>query len=518
MLRNITVFQGGWSIEEAEQVCSEDGGLESWEVLDVLDSLVDKSLVIADPLGQTTRYRILESLRQYGREKLEEAGTLDAVCRTHARAFAALAHDLGARLRGPDGRGVMARLSVEQLNLRAAMLFALQNPSLSSLTLQMVADLWLFWWSRGFASEGLHLARTAFDQSTGEEDARVRLDALCGLAWLAYSARDLDASFAAARKLREEATQLDSPAQLAFAFNTLGVLHDHVLEREKSLEFYEASLEINKQLPGGGRSGANLHNIALLLLKLGRYDDADARLLEGIDLSEKIHDIDLGFFCLSMRGQVALAVCDFEKARVLTEQALVATREQGLVRRVADILAIQGFVELGGGRLNEAGKCFSEAEHMPVWEQISAVGLSELHRGLALLELEQNNLTSAREYVRCAFLEAMDEQELSSFGLILVTLALIDSKEKLFATAAKVLGMASGWFELLPEALSPYDRVWLERAEAEARAGLGDQRYEELRKDGAQRVPKVGPDYEKLLDAAKQLHERIGDITSLPVG
>src|SRR5204862_4713684 len=83
LLRRLSVFAGGWSLEAAEAVCSGDG-IEEWEILDLLTQLVDKSIAIAERDGDASRYRLLETLRQYGAEKLATSGEEVARQRAHA--------------------------------------------------------------------------------------------------------------------------------------------------------------------------------------------------------------------------------------------------------------------------------------------------------------------------------------------------------------------------------------------------------------------------------------------------
>ena len=86
LLRRLSVFAGGWTLEAAEAVCAGDG-IEDWEILDLLTQLVDKSIVIAEAHGDATRYRLLETLRQYGAEKLAASGEEASRQRAHADWF-----------------------------------------------------------------------------------------------------------------------------------------------------------------------------------------------------------------------------------------------------------------------------------------------------------------------------------------------------------------------------------------------------------------------------------------------
>jgi predicted ATPase len=117
----LSVFAGGWTLEAAEAVGG--GDTERGDVFDLLSSLVDKSLVVAEATGGGgVRYRMLEPIRQYAREKLEEGGEAEEVQRQHASFFLALAEFAEPRLRGPEDIEWLERLETEHDNLRASLL------------------------------------------------------------------------------------------------------------------------------------------------------------------------------------------------------------------------------------------------------------------------------------------------------------------------------------------------------------------------------------------------------------
>ncbi len=121
LFRRLSVFAGGFTLSAAEAVCSGDG-LERGKVLDLLARLVDKSLVLVTGRdGEEARHRMLETVRQYGREKLEEAGEEPAVRRRLADFFLALAEEAEPALMGPEQGEWLKRLEVEHDNLRSAL-------------------------------------------------------------------------------------------------------------------------------------------------------------------------------------------------------------------------------------------------------------------------------------------------------------------------------------------------------------------------------------------------------------
>ena len=87
IFRRVSIFQGGWTLEAASNICSGDG-MDEFEILDILSSLVNKSLVTVELNKETQRYRLLESLRQYGIERLHKDGEFDAIALRHAKYFA----------------------------------------------------------------------------------------------------------------------------------------------------------------------------------------------------------------------------------------------------------------------------------------------------------------------------------------------------------------------------------------------------------------------------------------------
>ncbi|MDQ5819408.1 MAG: AfsR family transcriptional regulator, partial [Actinomycetota bacterium] len=153
LFERLSVFAGGWTLEAAEAVCS-GGGIEEGEVLDLLGGLVDKSLVVAGAsTGGAVRYRMLEPIRQYARQKLEESGGADEVHGRHAEFFLALAEEAEPELAGPQQSVWVERLEVEHDNLREALSRVLEGGE-GDLGLRFGGALWRFWHARGYISEG----------------------------------------------------------------------------------------------------------------------------------------------------------------------------------------------------------------------------------------------------------------------------------------------------------------------------------------------------------------------------
>ncbi|WP_218003203.1 BTAD domain-containing putative transcriptional regulator [Nocardia concava] len=158
VLRRLAVFSGGASLEAAEQVCA-DATVEQWEVLELLTALTDKSLLLVTENGGP-RYRMLDTIKQYARERLEEAGEADRIRRAHLSYFTDLAAKAEPRLRRADQVEWLAVLDREHDNLAAAMRGALaagEGPEAMRLA---AAGGW-YWWLAGHKAEGLEFVTAA---------------------------------------------------------------------------------------------------------------------------------------------------------------------------------------------------------------------------------------------------------------------------------------------------------------------------------------------------------------------
>ncbi len=142
VLERLSVFAGDFNLAAAQAVAASDD-IDVLDVLDLLVRLVAKSLLVAEPRGATTRYRLLETVREFAWEHLDDRGEADAVSRRHALFYAAFARDAGAGLRGADETDWRERVGKEVDNLRAALTWAIAAGDVE-LALQPVTDLSVF--------------------------------------------------------------------------------------------------------------------------------------------------------------------------------------------------------------------------------------------------------------------------------------------------------------------------------------------------------------------------------------
>jgi predicted ATPase len=188
VLRALSVFPGGWSLEAAEEVCSGDD-VEKDDMLDLLSHLVDKSLVVVEDDGAGgRRYRYLETVRQYGRERLLRSGETERARNRHLEFFFRLARRAEPELGGLRQATWLRTLYLEYDNLRSALdwcMSSAESPEQRDRALDFATALWWFWVKRGFLAEGRRWLDRAVEMAPTLSPSR-GAKAFCGLANLAY--------------------------------------------------------------------------------------------------------------------------------------------------------------------------------------------------------------------------------------------------------------------------------------------------------------------------------------------
>jgi predicted ATPase len=201
LFARLSVFAGGRTLEAIEAICDAEDDLPV-DVLDAVESLVDKGLLREEVTGGEPRYYMLETVHEYAREKLEESGEAEELRMLHAQYFLSLAEEAEPGVEGVQQAAWLERLEVEHDNLRAVLSWSLENEQ-AELALRLCGALWRFWYLGGHLSEGRRWLEEALAQGE-EKDSALRAKALGGAGHLAWGQGD----FERAAALREEGLKL----------------------------------------------------------------------------------------------------------------------------------------------------------------------------------------------------------------------------------------------------------------------------------------------------------------------
>jgi len=313
----LSVFVGGFTLNEAEQVVSGDG-VDDWDVVDLLGHLVAKSLVIR----QGDRYQLLETLRQFGRQKLIDNSEMATFRERHAQAFLAVAREAGRRGGGMTFEE-FRHLAPDVDNLRAAYDWLLENDQIESALRILDEPRWL--WPR-WADETVQRYRRAFEANPPPSEQLVTSYAIA--AWNASVSGDRQAttSFAERSLMLARDLGVDGDPSAPFALAMLAMFDDRseeaVLFAQQSVDLAIARNDRVAQLGG-------LTTLARELARLGRTDDATEAFEVGYRLAAEGDAVDVMMHPLEYNYAFDLVRTDAARGLGMLERAATRPGIQG---------------------------------------------------------------------------------------------------------------------------------------------------------------------------------------------
>jgi predicted ATPase/class 3 adenylate cyclase len=352
LFAKLSVFSDGCALEAVEAVCDAKGDLFV-DVLEGLSSLLDKSLLRQEEgIEGEPRFVMLETIREYARERLELSGEAAEVRRMHAEYFLALAEHDASEQQGPEEAAWLERLDLEHDNLRAALSWTLQAEE-AELGMRLAGALWQFWDMRGYYSEGRRWLEEALAKD-GRASA-VRAKALEGVGWLADLQGDIDRAVAAAEEgLRLGArTKIQSSYKASFLriLGSAAYVHgDH----EQAARLYEESLALSREARDERGVASSLLQLGNVSGDRGDHEEAKKFYEEGLALSRKLDDKALLASALISVGAEFLLQGDHERGAMLNEEAAELYRERGNRGHLQYALDNLGWAALMRGNLQQA--------------------------------------------------------------------------------------------------------------------------------------------------------------------
>ncbi len=358
LLRRLSVFAGGWALEAAEAVCS-GNGVETGEALDLLTQLVDKSLVVVEMNDAGPRYRLLETLRQYGQDRLLESGEAADVRDRHREWYLVLAERAELELRGTQQLVWMQRLETEHDNFRAALEWVLGSKD-AEVRLRLAVALWRFWMIRGYLSEGLGRLKLALNIGA-EATASLRAKALYGAGVMLQDMGDLPKARALLGECLAVFRGLGEKWGIALVLDDLAEVDIHQGDYESARALLSECLERNREL--GNKLGVAdaLHNLGWVDWFEGQY--ASARLLgdESLALYRECGSKRGISWALNSVGVVAVALGEYASARSLLEEGLTKHQELGDKLGTAQTLCDLGWVDWHEGQYASARRFYKKS-------------------------------------------------------------------------------------------------------------------------------------------------------------
>jgi tetratricopeptide (TPR) repeat protein len=404
LLRRLSVFQGGWTLEAAEAVCSGDG-IEAREVLDLLSQLVQKSLVIYEDAAlapwrggsEEWRYRLLETIRQYGWERLCE-GENGTVPRQHREYFRRLAEEAEEGLDGPEQKAWLERLEREHDNLRAALDRCPEGPEGAEAEARIVAALQRFWAFRGYRRELRERLGKALARVESGVSAPTRARLLFAAAMTAIDDREYGKASAFLEETLSLWQELNDAIGVTRSLAARAGMALFQGDSAAARSLCEEALAIARAAGHRRRTGQLLVALGNAVYQQGETHTARRLYEEGLEILRELGDPNSTLQALQALGGAARAAEEFERANALFQEALEIARHVGLNWAITFSLINLGRVAADQGETASAHALLSDAlarARSNEQKQMSAYALIDLCR----VAYEQGDDARSREYV-----------------------------------------------------------------------------------------------------------------------
>ncbi|MCR3752213.1 BTAD domain-containing putative transcriptional regulator [Lentzea californiensis] len=504
VLRRLAAHSDGCTLAAAEAVCA-GGTAVAADVLDTVAGLVDRSLVTVVDTPDGTRYRLLESVAAYCRERLAEAGETEAVQDAHRRYYTKLAETAEPHLRGPAQRLWLERLDAESANLRTALDTA-SGPD----ALRLVNALAWYWYLRGRLSEARRALSSALTLDTTRTAARARATAWhAGITFLGSDVADRAAARAAALAAFDS---LDDPHGKAFAQFFLGLVESDFGAQSTSEDLVNRAQETFGALGDRWGVAATLSLQAIrahtrgdleslrrngsqslaLFRELGDqwgqlratealgglaeiegdYEEATRLHRDGLRMAEELRLWPQAADRLSWLGRASMLRGDHAHARELNERALRLSREQSYKPG-------QIFAEINLGVIaRRAGDLDTAENHLRTvleWDWEPGIGLWLILTELGFVAEQRGDAEAARARHLEGLTVARALGDQRAVAVAMEGLAGACLADSLPAEAARLLGAAAAARRSVGATLPPAERADRDRVEAGVRQRLGDE-------------------------------------------
>jgi predicted ATPase/DNA-binding CsgD family transcriptional regulator len=386
VLRRLSVFAGGWTFEAAEEVVA-GNQVQRYAVLDLLAQVVNKSLVVTEQHEGASRYRLLETIRQFAFARLADADESHGTRDRHLRYFVGLAERAEPLMRGPEALDLVDELQAERDNFRAALGWGLAaNPELA---LRLAGALGWFWWTSSYHTEGRRWLQLTLQSNP--EPTRARAKALHVAGWLAHHQRDLDEAHALLEESVAIARATDDDWAVAWALHGLGRVAYFRNDPVAARDFSRASLSVAEQLGDQWLIAYALHLLGIAAYLERDYPGSRQYYERGLAIRRQIgHREGIGVL-LGLLGIVAIRDRSFPEAHALFTESLELMHgllsEWGLSMNVAMFAGLAGaqghYVE--AVRLAGASAALREAWEtplIPLMEEVLEEGLAAAKEAL----------------------------------------------------------------------------------------------------------------------------------------
>lgn len=325
LLQRVSIFTGGWTLEAAEAICS-DEPLEELEILDLISNLINKSLVKMYESENESRYIMLETIRKYGEEKLSASKEKLNIQNKSFEFFYKFIEGSDTKLSGSEQRVWIRQINTEYENIRESLRWALENVPESAL--KMSIELGKFWELQSHFKEALETLGKCLENS-------LKVDPLSkakGIFWKGFFSVQ-QAKYKEANECLNQSIgmfrELNYKEGEAMALISLATIAVFEVDYEKINLYSDQSLVLSGEINNRSYIARNLQNIAIGLMQQGKHDEARKKFEESIAIYRELNDPVQLAKIIGNIGALEYLMTNYDKARIVLEESLLIRHELG---------------------------------------------------------------------------------------------------------------------------------------------------------------------------------------------
>lgn len=391
LFQRLGIFRSGSELEAIEAICSDDLPIAP---LEGVSSLVENHLVVADDDEDTTRFALLETVREYAFERLEEQGEVDAVKRHHLSYYLALAEASGPGIRGPEGGAWAGRIEHELDNLRSALIWSRESGDIES-SLRLGAALFSFWQGRGYRREGRAWLEGALALTSPSDCTRARAEALAAAGGLGILLGD---HLRARQQLEESVAiwrEIGDAFGLAFALTYYSIALALTGDSAEAGMAGEETMRIAREAGDRWHLALALHGSGVGARDCGDFASARALYDESLGLFQAIGAKPGIALVVNSLGDLARLQGDYRAAATYYKESLELARDMTSKHHQAIVLHNLGHVARRLCDSREAKRCFRES--LLLFRELGDIaGTAECIAGLAGTAVDEDPERAAR--------------------------------------------------------------------------------------------------------------------------
>jgi predicted ATPase/class 3 adenylate cyclase/DNA-binding CsgD family transcriptional regulator len=481
LFRRLSVFVGGCTLEAIEAIYTAlNDNQGTGQLLDRVASLIDKSLLQqTEQEGEEPRLVMLETIREYGLERLAVNGETEAARQGHADYYLWLLEEAEPQLWGPRQVRWLQRLEQEHDNLRAAMQWLLEQGEAGQsmeMALRLGVALRSFWLTHGHYTEGRTFLEQALARSEGIE-ATVRAKAFWAAATLACFQRDYEGAEALSKESLTLYRELGDRRGIAYALYQLGGISANRGDLTAARQLLEEALALRREVGNKQDIAWSLHVLAGVVSEQGEYSRGRALFEESLALFRELGNIrGIALSLIRLAWMLFVSQSDSATIRTLLEEGVALRRELDDKESIADSFILSGELALSQGDAITA-RLLAEEGVVLTREIGDRLSTARLLVFLARVIALQGDQAAARAMYEESLALVKAENSKQHITLGLEGLANLVAGQGQLAQAARLWGAAEALRETMGTPLPPIERDTYERSVAAARIQLGEKAF-----------------------------------------